>query len=234
MQIPQKSLFIVQCTGMLFGTLASILTLNWSFANIDSVCTSEAPNGFSCPFSSTHFNTSLIWGAIGPRRFFENNYRAMFYFPILGALLGLPIYILRRKYPRSNSLWSKIHIPLFLGGLNYIPPATGMNYGSWVIVGLFFGWIIKKRLSAWWGKYNFVLSAALDTSVSVAGVVIFFAIYFSGASKGLKWWGNEAYKVCLDHLLALFWVLDLTFCCMLIICLVGYVRLEGVPISRGS
>ncbi|OJJ04807.1 hypothetical protein ASPVEDRAFT_54909 [Aspergillus versicolor CBS 583.65] len=196
--IPQKSLFIVQCTGMLFGTLASILTLNWSFANIDSVCTSEAPNGFSCPFSSTHFNTSLIWGAIGPRRFFKNNYRAMFYFAILGALLGLPIYILRRKYPRSNSLWSKIHIPLFLGGLNYIPPATGMNYGSWVIVGLIFGWVIKKRLSAWWGKYNFVLSAALDTSVSVAGVVIFFAIYFSGASKGFKWWGNEVYKDTCD------------------------------------
>lgn len=33
---------------------------------------------------------------------------------------------------------------LFLGGLNYLPPATGMNYGSWAVVGLTFGWLIRK------------------------------------------------------------------------------------------
>ncbi|RDW83805.1 uncharacterized protein DSM5745_04131 [Aspergillus mulundensis] len=196
--IPQKSLFIVQLTGMLFGTLASLLTLNWSFANITDVCTTSAPNGFSCPYSRTHFNTSLIWGAIGPRRFFADNYQALLYFPILGALLGVPIYILRRSLP-SSSLLRKVHIPLFLGGLNYLPPATGLNYASWVLVGLFFGWYVKKRMSAWWGKYNFVLSAALDTSVSVAGVVIFFAVYFSGASRGFEWWGTEVYKDTCDY-----------------------------------
>jgi hypothetical protein len=137
---------------------------------------------------------TLIWGAIGPRRFFADNYRALLYFPILGALLGLPVYYFRRTYPTSQ-LWKKIHIPLFLGGLNYLPPATGMNYGSWVVVGLFFGWAVRRAHAAWWGKYNFALSAALDTSVGVAGMVIFFAVYFSGASKGFSWWGTEVYKV---------------------------------------
>jgi len=33
---------------------------------------------------------------------------------------------------------------LFLEGLNYLPPATGMNYGSWAVVGLTFGWLIRK------------------------------------------------------------------------------------------
>ncbi|KAL4743235.1 OPT oligopeptide transporter protein-domain-containing protein [Aspergillus similis] len=164
--IPQRSLFIAQCTGMLFGTLASVLTLDWSLDNIRNICTESAPNGFTCPYSTTHFNTTLIWGAVGPRRFFADNYRALLYFPILGALLGLPIYYLRRTYPASQ-LWKKIHIPLFLGGLNYLPPATGMNYGSWVVVGLLFGWAIRRAHAAWWGKYNFVLSAALDTSVEL-------------------------------------------------------------------
>ncbi|KAL4927542.1 OPT oligopeptide transporter protein-domain-containing protein [Aspergillus undulatus] len=195
--IPQKSLFIAQCTGMLFGTLASILTLDWSLDNIRNICTKSAPNGFTCPYSTTHFNTTLIWGAIGPRRFFADNYKALLYFPILGALLGLPIYYLRRVNP-SSQLWKKIHIPLFLGGLNYLPPATGMNYGSWVVVGLLFGWVVKRARTAWWGKYNFVLSAALDTSVSVAGVVIFFAIYFSGVSSRFSWWGTEVYKDTCD------------------------------------
>ncbi|KAL4958186.1 sexual differentiation process protein Isp4 [Aspergillus filifer] len=196
--IPQKSLFIAQCTGMLFGTLSSILTLDWSFSNIKNVCTKHAPNGFTCPYSITHFNTTLIWGAIGPRRFFADNYAGLLYFPILGALAGLPIYYLRRIYPHA-SIWKKVHIPLFLGGLNYIPPATGMNYGSWVLVGLLFGYVIKKSRAAWWGKYNFVLSAALDTSVSVAGIVIFFALYFSGASEKFRWWGTEVYKDTCDY-----------------------------------
>ncbi|KAL4803244.1 OPT oligopeptide transporter protein-domain-containing protein [Aspergillus unguis] len=196
--IPQKALFIAQCTGMLFGTLSSLLTLNWSFSNITNVCTDAASNGFTCPYSRTHFNTSLIWGAVGPRRFFADNYHALLYFPIMGALLGIPVYILRRYFPLSP-IWRKVHIPLFLGGLNYLPPATGMNYASWVVVGLVFGWLIKKRAGSWWAKYNFVLSAALDTSVSVAGVVIFFAVYFSGASKRFSWWGTEVYKDTCDY-----------------------------------
>ncbi|KAL3476503.1 oligopeptide transporter [Aspergillus californicus] len=194
--IPQRALFLIQLTGMIIGTFSSLLTLNWSFANIPNVCTSSAPNGFSCPYSSTHFNTSLIWGAIGPRRFFSTNYAALLYFPILGALLPILVYILRRRYP--GTLWGYFHVPLFLGGLNYLPPATGMNYGSWVVVGLGFGMLIRNRRGAWWEKYNFVLSAALDSSVSIAGVVIFFAVYFSGVGDRWVWWGREVYKNTCD------------------------------------
>jgi hypothetical protein len=81
------------------------------------------------------------------------------YFFIIGAVLPIPVYLLSHRYP--NSLWKGVHIPLFLGGLNYLPPATGMNYGSWAIVGLNFGWLIRKRVHGWWSKYNFVLSSAL-------------------------------------------------------------------------
>jgi hypothetical protein len=193
------------------GTLSSLGVLNWSFANIPHICTSNAPNGFTCPYSRTHFNTSLIWGVIGPRKYFtENNYDALLYSFIIGAVLPVPVYCLSRRGrskkfeegesgsedKRRSGLWRYVHIPLFLGGLNYLPPATGMNYGSWVVVGLVFGWVIKRRAQGWWVKYNFVLSAALDSSVGVAGVVIFLTVYFTGASSGLKWWGTEVYKVC--------------------------------------
>lgn len=194
-QIPPRKVFIVQCVGMIFGTLSSVAVLNWSLGNISGVCTTDAVNGFSCPFSRTKFNTSLIWGAIGPRNYFTNGigYSSLLYFFIIGAVLPIPVYFLKRRYP--NSLWRRVHIPLFLGGLNYLPPATGTSYGSWAVVGLTFGWFLRRRVYQWWYKYNFVLSSALDSSVSIAGVVIFFAIYFSGASKGFSWWGTEVYKV---------------------------------------
>ncbi|KAJ5618238.1 hypothetical protein N7528_006881 [Penicillium herquei] len=197
--IPQRKLFLVQCVGMVMGTLSSVGVLNWSLDNISGVCTSAAVNGFSCPYSTTHFNTSLIWGAIGPRRFFSNHigYSALLYFFIIGAVLPIPVYYLSRRYP--NSLWKKVHIPLFLGGLNYLPPATGMNYGSWAMVGLIFGYLIRKRAFAWWSKYNFVLSSALDSSVGVAGVLIFLTVFFTGASKHFSWWGTEVYKNTCDY-----------------------------------
>ncbi|CAI7638862.1 unnamed protein product [Penicillium manginii] len=196
--IPQRKLFLVQCVGMVVGTLSSLGVLNWSLHNIKDVCTDAAPNGFTCPFSKTHFNTSLIWGAIGPRRYFQSEigYSSLLYFFLIGAILPVPVYILSRRYP--NSMWKRVHIPLFLGGLNYLPPATGMNYGSWAIIGLIFSWIIRKRLHAWWSKYNFVLSSALDSSVSVAGVLIFLTIFFTGASKHFKWWGTDVYKNTCD------------------------------------
>ncbi|KAB8070329.1 OPT oligopeptide transporter protein-domain-containing protein [Aspergillus leporis] len=197
--IPSRKVFIVQCAGIIAGTLSSVCVLYWSLGNIKGICTTEAVNGFSCPFSRTHFNTSLIWGAIGPRRFFNNEigYHSLLYFFIIGAVLPVIVYVARRRYPR-NTLLQKIHIPLFLGGLNYLPPATGTTYGSWAIVGLVFGILVRKHLYAWWYKYNFVLSAALDSSVSAAGVVIFFAIFYSGASPHFTWWGTKVYKDTCD------------------------------------
>ncbi|PWY69484.1 sexual differentiation process protein Isp4 [Aspergillus heteromorphus CBS 117.55] len=197
--IPPRKVFLVQCVGMVVGTLSSVGVLNWSLGHIKGICTSDALNGFSCPYSRTHFNTSLIWGAIGPRKYFSNDigYSALLYFFIIGAVLPIPVYFLRRRYP--NSLWRRVHVPLFLGGLNYLPPATGTNYASWAVVGLTFGYLIRNRLYHWWYKYNFVLSSALDSSVSIAGVVIFFAIFYSGASKHFSWWGTTVYEETCDY-----------------------------------
>lgn len=196
-QIPARQVFLVQLVGMVFGTLSYVSVINWALNHIPGICTSSGTNGFTCPFFRTHFNTSMIWGAIGPRRFFSSptGYSALLYFFILGAALPIPVYILRHRY--SNSFWRHVHIPLFLGGLNFLPPASGTNYGSWAVVGLIFGFWIRRRALAWWQKYNFVLSSALDFSVSIAGVIIFFAIFYSGASSRFNWWGTQVHKVSL-------------------------------------
>lgn len=139
----------------------------------------------------------MVWGALGPRRFLAPGalYRPLVYFTLLGAGLTVIVHLLRRRvFP--NATWlSKVHVPLFLGGLNYIPPASGTNYGSWAIVGLLFGLLMKRRARDWWRRYNFVLSAALDCSVAIAGIIIFFAIFYSGAAKKFSWWGTEVHKV---------------------------------------
>jgi OPT family oligopeptide transporter len=170
--------------------------VNWALGNIANICTPQAADGFNCPFSRTHFNTSMVWGALGPRRFFSagSMYRPLLWFFLVGAVLPVIVYVAKRRFPKARWM-EKIHIPLFLGGLNYIPPASGTNYGSWAIVGLIFSVGVRRYAKHWWMKYNFLLSAALDASLAVAGIIIFFAVFYTGASKGLEWWGTTVYKV---------------------------------------
>ncbi|KAF5685965.1 OPT family small oligopeptide transporter [Fusarium circinatum] len=172
--IPPRSLFLVQVVGLIIGTLGQVSVLNWALGNIPNVCNAKlAPNGFTCPFSRTHFNTSMA----------------------IALVLPVVVYLLRTKaFPHVHWL-KKIHVPLFLGGLNYIPPASGVNYGSWALSGLLFGALVKKRRASWWHRFNFVLSSALDCSVAIAGIVIFFAIFYTGAADNLSWWGTNVYKV---------------------------------------
>ncbi|KAF3345688.1 Evolved beta-galactosidase subunit alpha, partial [Verticillium dahliae VDG2] len=183
--IPPRKLFLVQAVGIVMGTLGQVSTLNWALEQIPHICTDAAPNGFTCPFSRTHFNTSMVWGALGPRRFFAPgaHYRQLLWMFLLGALLPIAVWALK-KYLFPHTRWlRKIHVPVFLGGLNYIPPASGTNYGSWAIVGLVFGLWLKRRERDWWRRYNFVLSSALDCSVAIAGVIIFFAVFYTGAAN---------------------------------------------------
>jgi len=48
----------------------------------------------------------------------------------------------------------------------------------------------------WWAKYNYVLSAALDSSVAISAIVIFFCVVFPGAE--LNWWGNTVNSGTID------------------------------------
>lgn len=40
-----------------------------------------------------------------------------------------------------------------------------------------------------------MLSAALDSSVAIAAVIIFFAVFWTQAADRVSWWGTEVYKV---------------------------------------
>ncbi|KAI9150697.1 Glutathione transporter [Paramyrothecium foliicola] len=198
--IPPQHLFAVQAVGVIISALSQVAVINWALEHIPGICTKQAANGFTCPFSKTHFNTSMVWGALGPRRFFSpgSMYRPLIWFFLVGAILPVIVYLAKHKFPKTRWI-HKIHAPLFLGGLNYIPPASGTNYGSWAIVGLVFGVWIKRHAKKWWMKYNFVLSAALDSSLAVAGIIIFFTVFYTGASDRFNWWGTTVHKIALTY-----------------------------------
>lgn len=77
-------------------------------------------------------------GLVGPARQFSSGgtYSALPYLLVFGALLPIPFWLLGRRYPNS---WIKyVNIPVMIGGATYMPPATGINYSSWFVVGFIF------------------------------------------------------------------------------------------------
>ena len=59
-------------------------------------------------------------------------------------------------------------------GLDDIPPACAVNYVPWTILGFIFQYIIRRRHFTFWAKYNYVLSAALDTGTAIGVLFVFF------------------------------------------------------------
>jgi OPT family small oligopeptide transporter len=199
MKIPPRLLFTVQLVATVVGCLTQIGVLNWMFANIPRICTPEALNGFSCPIARVHFNGSILWGVVGPRRFFGNGelYRPLIWAFLIGAIAPVAIWALWRWRGAKRTSWLRsVSLPVLFGSLSWIPPATGLNFSAWAIVCYLFNWVVRERRQNWWGKYTMTLSAALDASVAFGLVIIFFGLVYPGWNwvEGFKWWGTEVYK----------------------------------------
>lgn len=194
MKIPPRILFGVQMMATLVSSLTQIGVLNWMFAFIPGLCTPQAMNGFNCPIARVHFNGSILWGVVGPQRFFGPGaiYRPLVWAFLLGAIAPVGTWILGRR--SKKNIWRMINFPILFGSLSWIPPATGLNFSIWAVVCFVFNYVIRRRKTAWWEKYAMTLSAALDSGLAFAVIVVFFACIYPGWVDGFQWWGTEIYK----------------------------------------
>ena len=194
MKIPPRTLFKLQVSATIISSLTQIGVLNWMLVFIPGICTPQAINGFTCPIARVHFNGSILWGVVGPKRFFGPGalYRPLVWAFLVGAIAPIGLWLIARN--NRKSILRKVNLAVVFGSLSWIPPATGLNFSVWAIVCWLFNYEIRKRKSAWWKKYNMTLSAALDSGLAVGVVVIFFGIVFPGWMSGFKWWGTEVYK----------------------------------------
>lgn len=56
--------------------------------------------------------------------------------------------------------------------------------------------VIKRRYRAWWSKYNYLLSAALDSALAITTFLVFFCLTYPGVA--LDWWGNNIATMTAD------------------------------------
>lgn len=194
MKIPPRILFLVQMVATVISSVTQIAVLNWMFRNVPGLCTAQAASGFTCPIARVHFNGSILWGVVGPAEFFGRRatYHPLVWSFLLGVVAPLPLWLYARR--RRASLLRKVNLPVLLGSLSWIPPATGLNFSVWALVCFAFNHLARRRAPAWWAKYTMALSAALDSALACGIVIVFFAFVYPGWMDRFSWWGTEVYR----------------------------------------
>jgi OPT family small oligopeptide transporter len=200
MKVPPRIMFMCQTVAVFISIFVVCGVQNFVLNNVQDVCSSDQPNGFVCPSSTVFATSGLIWGGVGPARLFGSGapYSGLYWFFLIGAALPIPFYFLARRFPLGA--WRYINIPVCLAGLGYMPPASGVNYASWCLVGFIFNFVIRRYRFAWWSRYNYVLAAALDAGVIIAGVVMFFVLFYPFPNAAVHWWGNDFWMTTADAL----------------------------------
>lgn len=81
---------------------------------------------------------SVNRGLVGPTRQFGPSgiYNYFMYAMLLGALAPIPFWLWQRRFPDTRLKF--INLPVLLNGPTLAPPASGINYTSWIIVGFIF------------------------------------------------------------------------------------------------
>ncbi|KAJ4843126.1 oligopeptide transporter 4 [Turnera subulata] len=193
MKIPPRSMFLVQFIGTMLAGTVNLAVAWWLLTSIENICQDDllpADSPWTCPGNRVFFDASVIWGLVGPRRIFGTlgNYQAMNWFFLGGVLGPVLVWLLHKAFPKQSWI-PLINLPVLLGSTGMMPPATALNYNSWIIVGTIFNFFIFRYRKQWWQRYNYVLSAALDAGVAFMAVLLYFSVGFE--NKSITWWGTD-------------------------------------------
>lgn len=197
MKIPPKAMFMTQLIGTCIAGVVNLITANWLLSTRPNICTQEG-YPWTCPGANVFFSASVIWGVIAPERMFgpRSIYHPLMYFFVFGLFIPIPFYLIAKRWP--GTFLDKIHTPVLLTSTGMMPPARPYQYANWLVVGFVFQYCIKWYRAEWYNRFNYVLSAALDSGVALAALVVFFTLQMQGIDFP-SWWGTNMDLCPLDR-----------------------------------
>ncbi|KAJ1960243.1 hypothetical protein GGI12_003907 [Dipsacomyces acuminosporus] len=194
MKIPPRQVLLYQVVGIVFSVVIQTCLFFWLIDHIPEMC---KPDGYPWVCRSTNlvYSASIIWNLIGPVRVFGQGspYKPLLWGFLLGTFLPIPVYILQRRYPNAKWL-NHIYVPVILSGIVGLPPMPPVDFPMWFLFGFIFNCVVYRYWNAWWQKYNFTLSAGLDSGLALSGIFQFLALAQNGLK--LEWWGNQIDHQC--------------------------------------
>ncbi|KAK2981907.1 hypothetical protein RJ640_019127 [Escallonia rubra] len=180
---------MAQIVGTLIASLVYLGTAWWLMETIPDICQTTS-SVWTCPSDHVFYDASVIWGLLGPRRIFgdEGTYGLVNWFFLVGAIAPVLVWFAHRAFP-SQEWITLINMPVLIGATGSMPPATAVNYTTWIIVGFLSGYVVYRYRPDLWQRHNYVLSGALDAGLAFMGVLLYLSLGLENVS--LDWWGND-------------------------------------------
>ncbi|KAK1256522.1 Oligopeptide transporter 4 [Acorus gramineus] len=164
MKIPPKSMFIVQLIGTILSGSVNLFVGWWLLDSIKNICHDDllpSNSPWTCLSDHVFFDASVIWGLVGPRRMLGplGSYNALNWCFLGGALGPLIVWLFHKSFP--NQTWIPlINLPVLLGATANMPPASSLNYTSWIFVGTIFNFFVFRER-----EFTMLFSMEKDCSV---------------------------------------------------------------------
>ncbi|KAL7749146.1 OPT superfamily [Sorochytrium milnesiophthora] len=184
MKIAPRHMFISQMYSQIVAVLVCYVTLvGWdsSSEHIDWVVNSQnytkdavAKNWSSAQGYQTYFSASLLWGALGPKRFFIDSYGPLVIAAFLAGIILPVVCKLAYEFVGGPIPWALINAPLLFNS-----PSPGGNNGnvlSSILVSLLFQFFMYRYRTKWWQRYNYILSVAFDVATALVTVIVALAL----------------------------------------------------------
>ncbi|XP_029125425.1 oligopeptide transporter 7 [Cajanus cajan] len=191
--ITLHALLPLQVVGTIISAVVHLLTAWWLMSTVPNICERDllpAGSPWICPGDHVFYDISVTWGLIGPRRMFGDlgHYSAINWFFLAGAIAPFLVWLAHKAFPQKQ--WIRlINVPVLLGAIAVMPPATAVNYTSWVLVGFVSGFVVYRYYRGWWSRHNYVLSGALEAGLAFMAVLLYLCLGMEYIS--LNWWGSD-------------------------------------------
>ncbi|KAK9365622.1 OPT oligopeptide transporter protein-domain-containing protein [Lipomyces kononenkoae] len=190
--IPPRAIFRGQMISIAFQVLVSIGVVNWQIFNIPDLCAEDNSQHFTCQWTRMIFTDTIMYGVVGPKRLFNSIYPIFKWCFLIGFLLAPVWFGIVKVFPRLRI----VNPTLIVGGMGWWAP---YNVAYW-IASLWLNWafnyVVRRRWLPWWQKYAYVMSSAFNTGLTLAAIVIFFAVLY--VPRPLDWWGNTVSYAGID------------------------------------
>ncbi|KAI0475209.1 oligopeptide transporter 2 [Xylariaceae sp. FL0804] len=226
-RIPPRAVFRGHVASVVVNCLVycAILEVMLVYFNQDAtLCQWDNKRAMVCQYANQVFASTIFFGAFGTNNMFRI-YPALPWCFLVGGLLGLAWVLGERFLPRARAslaaamdarrfaaldrwAWAPaaqvlrcIHPAIALsGGLQW---AGNMNL-TYATLGIYLAWLfqyrLKRRHTAWWSKYAYLVFAGLGVGVAVSGLIVTLVFSFgAGRNADLGWWGNNVATKGVDY-----------------------------------
>jgi len=194
-KIPPRAMFRSQLLSVLVTMFIQLGIINYQITGIKDYCDLNNKQKFYCYGTRDFYNSSILWGVIGPRKVFSGLYPVLPYCFLIGLGAGLLCVAYKKLVPIRYSLYFEPTI--FLGAFQNWAPSNLSYYTGGLYLGYAMMHYVRRKYEAWWQKYNYLLGSGIDAGIAFSSIIIYFAVQYH--EKNIDWWGNTVPYDGLDY-----------------------------------